>query len=861
MVQLMGLLPIRKTAPDKVSLTSYYGKTFVTRGKRNADNYSYWLQTSVMASVLNPTNGVISEAVCDNVFDMSLKAPRIYSIISVVLKSCTIHNYDLLFDHKEVVSNYPPKLLSKLEVDGQIVIGRSKDFNILLVLDKNGILYSTNATNDLTPISSLEEFMGIDTINAPVEYSSASVFGKDIPVGVILGLELGLSKLMSLLNANPRRVEAGTRLKLVKDEYAISFSDESLVFDLNNKLASMILSGFNAYHKTLKLFSIQSFDKRGVYLNLLEANGLGVRFIREIDMANNMFVDPITRDILIEMKEPTTYRGLLFRASQMLLTDEHPQELDPAYMRIKGYERLSGAVYSEIIQSLRTHNASLGKSNATIQMNPYAVWKRISEDPAKLQSTEINPIASLKEVEAVTYGGVGGRSSLSMTKNTRGYHENDMGTISEATKDSADVAINIYTSANPNFTSLRGMSSRFDLKNPDTTTLLSTSVLLAPCSDRDDPRRAGFVSIQQEHAIACDGYHQFAVRTGYDSVLPHRTTDIYAHMAKKPGTVRQIKDTGIIVDYEDGSTGGFELGRLFGNSQGLTVAHHVVTPLKENEKFAVGEPIIYNDGFFEPDFFNSKQIVWKNAINTKTVLWESTQTLEDSSVISKELSSKLSTKITKVKDVLVTFEQAVSEMVKVGDSVVADSVLCIIEDAITANNKLFNEKSLQTLKSISAQTPRARVKGIVEKIEVFYHGDREDMSESLKELTAQSDKVLRSRFNSVGKETLTGEVDSGFRIENNPLALDQLVVRFYITSNVGAFIGDKAVFANQLKSCVGEVIEQDVFTESNEKVEAIFGYRSVEARIVNSPAMIGTTATLLGVVAKKAAALYRGTAK
>lgn len=784
-----GDLPIRKVSPNKVALTSYYGKVFITRGRKNIDNYGYWLQTQVTAKALDKDDSHISGPVLADVFDHELHSPRTYSAVSAVLKSALVSGFELNFDHKEVLQTYPKDILVKYENNAHLVFGKSAIGGQYLIIDKTGSVYKTE-DEQMQPLGSLEDFLGLETTSAPVEYATASVFGKDIPVGVILGLELGFEKLLGLLKVNPRRIETGQRANMTADEYALAFSDETLIFSKDNKLASMILAGFAEYYKTLKLFSVYSFNQRGVYVNLLEANGIGVRFVREIDLANSMFIDPITRDILIEMKEPTTYQGLLFRSCQMLLTDAHPKELDPAYMRIKGYERFSGAVYSELIQSIRAHNASLGRQNQPITMNPYAVWKRISEDPAKLQSSEINPIASLKEQEAVTYGGTGGRSRLSMTKSTRAYHKNDMGTISEATTDNSDVGINIYTSADPHFTSLRGMSKRFDFDNPNHTSLLSTSALLAPASSVDDQKRVNFVSIQQQHSVSCDGYHQFMVRTGYDSVLAHRTTDLYAFTAKKPGVVRQVTEHGIIVDNEDGSTQGCTLGRRFGNAQGLTVAHEIVTPLKAGDKVAVGDPIVYNSGFFEPDFFNPKQIVWKNALNVKTVLWESSQTHEDSSAISKGISQKLSTKITKVKTLVVNFDQTISELVKVGDQVVADTVLCLIEDAVTANNKLFNEESIHTLKTISAQAPRAHVKGVVEKIEVFYYGDKQDMSESLRELSSKADKELRQRALSVAKEPATGLVDGGFRIDNNGLALDQLAIKIYITSSVGAGVGD-----------------------------------------------------------------------
>ena len=853
-----GDLPIRKTARNKVALTSYYGKIFIISGKKVSSDYGNWLSNQFELKALDEDDSHISGVVYGNCFDPNLDAPKAYTAISSKIRSCLVNGFELCFDHQYILTNYPEEIINSFASKGEVVIGRKPIGEVYLTINRAGMVFDNDlGQHTKTEIGSLEKFLNISTQDAPVEYATASVFGKDIPVGIILALELGFENLLNLLRVVPRRVPVGQRPNITADEYALYFNDEILVFSRQNKLASMILSGFDEYHRTLKQFSVYSFDKRGVYVNLLEANGIGVRFIREIDLMNKMFVDPITRDILIEMKKPITYHGLLFTACQMLLTENHPNELDPSQMRIKGYERFSGAIYNELVQAMRVHNGSLGKANKQVVLNPYAIWKRISEDPAKIQATELNPIASLKEEEAVTYGGVGGRSSLSMTKHTRSYHRNDMGTISEATTDNGDVGINIYTSADPNFTSLRGMSKGFDIKNPNYTSLLSTSALSAPGSDSDDQKRVNFVSIQQQHAIACDGYHQAIVRTGYETVIPQRTIDLFAVTAKQPGTVRQITKTGIIVDYADGTTGGYAIGRAFGNAQGLTVAHEIITPLKENDKFEEGQPIVYNTGFFEPDFFNPKQIVWKNSINAKTVLWESTQTHEDSSAISSELAGKLTTKVTKVKTIVVNFDQAINDLVNIGDEVTADTVLCIIEDSITANSDLFNAQSRQTLRAISAQAPKAHVKGVVESIRVYYNGEKADMSETLREIANQADKKLKQQALSVNKEYYSGKVDGGFRIDNNGLALDQIAICIYITSNVGAGIGDKGVFANQLKTCFGEKMEKDLLTESGEKIDAIFGYRSIEARIVTSPITLGTTASLLKVLGRKAVSLYR----
>jgi hypothetical protein len=340
-----------------------------------------------------------------------------------------------------------------------------------------------------------------------------------------------------------------------------------------------------------------------------------------------------------------------------------------------------------------------------------------------------------------------------------------------------------------------------------------------------------------------------------------RTSDLFCYSAKKSGSVRSIDEHGIIVDYVDGETQGFELGRRFGNAAGLTIAHSVVTQLKVGEKFDKGQVIVYNDGYFEPEFFEPKNIVMKMGMEVTTVILESALTHEDSSGITKNLSEKLRTNISKVKYIQLRFDQHVSQLIKEGDEVDADTILCIIEDEVTAKNKLFDERSIETLKAISAQTPRAHVKGKVERIEVYYHGDKEDMSESLREISGASDRIFKKKAASVAKTGFTGKVDGGFRIEGTPLPVDTLVIKVYITSSVPAGTGDKGVFASQMKTVFGDMIAGTLRTKDKTPIDAIFGNKSFEDRIVNSPFLIGTTTTLLKVGGKNAVDIYFGKKK
>ena len=864
-----GDLPIRKLTPSRVALTSYYGKVFVERSSKKVNDYGRWLRDNITRMALVDNPALVPYIEQGDAFDPSFEAPRLYTMIAQGIRAFNLTvnrdgvdvQWKLTFDHKKIKAMFsnmpdPEASVAKLEQHGKYTCIGMVDNGRILLMDKQNAIYESNSEGTLIPMPALDELLGIAALRSPVEFAELRVFGKMIPVGVVLSYLMGLEEVCRRLGIKPRVVPAGTRASLVPGEWSIVFQDETWVFNRDDVVATLVLGGWRDYRESTVNYGHHEFNRRDVYFNVLEENGLSVRYLRELDLMAQMFIDPITKELLGEMKEPQVWTELLVRAASLLATDQHPHELDARFMRIKGYERFSGLLYAELVRSLRVHNAKGSKAMHPLEINPYAVWIAISEDPAKDQSLEINPIKELKEIEAVTYAGTGGRSGRSMVKRTRAFHPTDTGIISEATSDSSDVGINTFLTADPKFKNLRGMANPYVVGKSGATSGLSTSSLVSPAADRDDMKRANFTSIQHAHGIACKDYHQAQVRTGYEQVIPYRVGAMYAVMAKKSGKVTSLNATGIIVTYDDGEVLGVEIGRKYGNAAGLTIPHEIVTTLKLGSVFAAGEPIAYNSGFFEPDFFNPKLIVWKTSTNSKTALLESTDTLEDSCAISSKLSNKLRTNITKLRTIVVNFDQQVHRVVSVGDDVEYDSILCVIEDAVTSSAGVLDESTIDTLRVLTAQAPQAKIRGKVERVEVFYHGEKEDMSPTLRALATESDHKLTSRLRSQGKRVFNGRVDENFRVENDALQLDSAAINVYITTEVAAGVGDKGVFGNQLKTVFGRVFSDNVRTESGTPIDSIFGALSVDNRIVMSPYIIGTTATLLNVIAKKAVELY-----
>lgn len=315
----------------------------------------------------------------------------------------------------------------------------------------------------------------------------------------------------------------------------------------------------------------------------------------------------------------------------------------------------------------------------------------------------------------------------------------------------------------------------------------------------------------------------------------------------------------IVVEYKDGEKVHVELGKRHGTAAGVTYPHEVVTDLKEGDKVKYGDVLAYNRKFFTPDHLNPGQVIWKGGVLCRTALIDNIDTLEDGSAISQDTARKLTTQTTETRTVEVRFDQYVHDLVKEGDHVDIDSILCTIEDPETAENQLFDDAALDTLRRLSAMTPRAKVTGTVSKIEVFYHGEFEDLSENLQTLAAAADRKRKRQAKALGKPAFTGQVDTSFRVKGKALDPDTLAIRIYIDHDVSASVGDKGVFGNQMKTVFSRVMTGTNTTESGDPIDAIFGNTSIEDRMVLSPKLMGTTNALLITLSKHIAAVYRGT--
>lgn len=854
-------LPIRKVKPIAVAMTSYYNKTFVTRSELAAHNYDAWITREIRARALNPEDDRITNVLYAELDQSQYALPRVYTQLGSAFRGFQAGELFLYFNYTDraewLMKKY--KLDVKAHETNRYTVVGVYGGKTPVLIDKLGQFYLKEA-NNLEPLGSIVEVLGLDQSKAPLEAAFMTVGAKELPMAFVLGYKFGLTNVLKRLGSKFTRHRRGERIPLNANNYVLAFQDEVLVFDRSDYRTQLVLGGMRKYAKLMPNFSIYDFDKPDVYQRLLLETGMTTRFTKEIDALFTSWMDPITEGLLKEMGEPTTFDALLYRAVEMLLIDWSPAEVDGAYMRYRGYERMSGAVYNELNKAVKRFNGATGTAAVQVQMDPSAVWKKICQDPTVMVVEDSNPLANIREQESMTYRGDGGRSTTSMVARTRVFGEADVGVISESTVDSGDVGVIAYLTPDANFSGMRGTTRPFDPTKDGPARQLSTCALLGVATTNDDTKRINFISIQQQQGIYADGYEPTPLRTGYEQIVAQRTSSIFASAAEDDGKVIAVSEHGITVEYANGETTSYQMGKIHGSAAGVHYPHSVVSDLKEGDTFKRGETLAYNEKYFVKDRMSPGQVIWKAGVNAVVAFSDNLDTLEDGSVISESAAIKLNTQTTEVKSVSVKFEQNLEGLVKVGDHVDLDSILCTILDPESGGGSVFDEVSRETLARLSNYSPRAKVVGNISKIECFYHGDRDSMSDSLRRIAFESDKRREAEAKARGQQYFSGEVDHEYRVRGQGLEIDSMVINIYIDHDIPCGVGDKGVVANQMKTVFSRVMKGTNQTKSGLDLDLIFGNTSVEERMVLSPKLIGTTTILLAQLSKHIAAVYRGTA-
>ena len=503
-------VPIAKVSPTRVALTSDYNKYLVERNQMAAHSFINYIDR-----ILEKAGDLAKVRLHFHTYDVCLPYEyvalgRKYSQLDLRQHDDKNEHWRLKFvdnpldyeQHWLLEDNDCPfsaaekhQVLQDVQEAHGVLVGYQLEHKLYLYMLLDGtcivrqLSQNLEIVNEGSFIDVLTEIVGV-SVNGLTEWVDLKLLSKAVPAIFALCYRYGLSHMLNYTGVGYYLLNKDTRSRRKASDIVLKFKDATLVIPRNPLKFGLLFGGLGYYD--LKRYNLADMDEKGPYYDLLEQKRMSTYNIRGIDNYLDFFVDPITKEILTEMHEPTTAKDLLIRSCELLTTEDHPPVAASNNFRYRSYERINAAVYKTLSkQFAMVKRDTTGRLKFTIPS--FEVQQLIMTDQMLENVDIINPINDIKYKQEYGHGGFGGRESIeTFMVVDRQFTDDSVGICSEGSPESGKVAYAASLSMNPSFYNLRGMTElkRIEGKKISPTEMVSCTSVLMPGVCQDDGKRA-----------------------------------------------------------------------------------------------------------------------------------------------------------------------------------------------------------------------------------------------------------------------------------------------------------------------------------------------------------------------------------
>jgi hypothetical protein len=194
---------------------------------------------------------------------------------------------------------------------------------------------------------------------------------------------------------------------------------------------------------------------------------------------------------------------------------------------------------------------------------------------------------------------------------------------------------------------------------------------------------------------------------------------------------------------------------------------------------------------------------------------------------------------------------------KIGDEVAYGDILCRFDFGEELSILQDDEDSI--FDDIKYSSYKADHPGIISDIQVFYTSD--EMTDSIKKFittvtknTRKRERLTKDAENAKNYSTQLVPVDT--KIKGITVSEQDVLIVYYITTDTNTSLGDKVVLDSSLKSVAADITNSTLETEDGEKIDIIFGGKSIFNRIILSPLRVGILDNILEKAERNITDLY-----
>ena len=745
----LTLVPIIKTDEDTVQCVSYsYKKIFIRRfgtstGKSNVvcDKLIKTLQKNSFKNIH------LIEGDCVKVCS-KYEVPIDYIDLSSVYSKIITPQYTIFFNQDEIRNRF--------EVDDKKGLPFAVDKKNTVLYYKGGNLFAAEVVKMLSEAD--DTFF--DTYYSKPQsvrytYSQASILGQKIPLIIMCAYSEGLQKVLKKANVEYELIpkDAG-RQKINTDEYdLIKFNDGWIKYKITYA-SSLLMNGLKACDTDTH--SLTEINSKTMYLDFFDM--FGGRIMSDgLDNFYDVFLDPITIDVLEDYKLPTDYIEVLMYANSLLSDNKFVKHTKINGRRIRRNEIIPGYLYMALAESYQDYTRSMKHGRQVpMTIKQSAVIDKILEDNTVSDLSVLTALGEYEAINTVSPKGLSGlNSDRSYTLDKRTFDDSMVNVLGMSTGFAGNVGINRQATIDCNISNKRGYIHSLD-ENPTelsaTKTFCMTEALTPYGCTRDDPFRTAMTFIQtSKHLMRSNNSDPSLISSGADEALPYLVSNTFVHKAKAKGEVIEKDEYHMIISYEDGTADYVDLSENVekNSSSGFFVTLKLDSDLKVGSKVKEGQIVAYDKSSFSDEVGAENNIAYNIGKLKKCAILNTDEGLEDSAIISQELARDLTHSVVLKVDKIFSKDTNIFNLVQVGQEIEEGDNLLIIQSSYDEDDTNILLKKLaaeeEDITDLGRIPIKSKVTGIVQDIIMYRTVELDEMSESLRKAFVAYEKKIAER--------------------------------------------------------------------------------------------------------------------
>ncbi|MGL6132369.1 MAG: hypothetical protein ACRCZ9_12225 [Fusobacteriaceae bacterium] len=809
------------------------------------------------------------------------KAPLEFSLISKYIK---------LIKFKDLSINF-----SKFETDKDgiadigIYKGETLYFNTITDKCYTGKKYKDGDAMDLSKLildimsDNLEQFATVrDNIKSlPKNYASSHIMilGKHIPTIFVLMYTDGLIHIMDLAGVEYKIIHKEFNNEKTKkpkiDKYSqgvIELEDAYIIYEYTSADIISLMNPVDKIDLThLSLLDIE--DKDAMSVMLADQSGSN-NFPVYIDNYRTLFIDPETKEVLMDHGQPTSFPGVFIYANSLLATGPAIKDISMTGNRIRSSDIITSVMYDVLAQEFGDYSVKKkrGAKNNKFSVAKNSVSNALTMLPSVEEYSVLNPILERDKTATCSFQGhMGINVSEAYTIDKRMFDETFYGIVGVPSAYGASIGIAKHLTVEPKINSLRGYVdiTPTDVELEPKNVFSITEMLTPFVGTHDDPPRNA-MNMQQAIAVyGVRGGDVSPVTYGYDEVIPNQSAD-FVRKAKMDGVILALDGDFMSVKYSDGTTDVLPLKTIEKNSAKSAFIDNSMDVMpkfrKIGSKFNKGDIIAYNKYFYKTD---GDKVIFTQGPVVNVGLITCPEIYEDSTLISETMSQKMTSVKIKNKQILFTKDckvlSGITELVNVraGDTLI--KIIKSTGDTVIDQTDELDKLGMD-LSDINTLEKTSDRMGDIVGIRVYHCFDLSKASNSVQKfvksvkdnLTTKHGADQIEKFASQDAKTLFDilpiKVAEGDKINGRKIYKDQIIVEYMLSIVDKMSRGDKMAFHCALKGIVGRTVPDEdmpVGIESGIRCDVLLSVLSPLARMTMSPFISGITNRIIDFTGDK----------